>query len=144
MESQFFTDPDPVAVDDPPRHSILIVEDDASMAEVLSIRLERQGYHALRAHTGRSGLEMARTHRPHLVLVDIRLPDVDGLNVCQALDEDPGTSSIPKIVLSGMERPDIIRRSRAAGCQFYVRKPYDPNALLILIQQAISETDGDA
>ena len=50
--------------------------------------------------------------------------------------------AIPVIILSGMERPDIIRRSRAAGCQYFVRKPYDPNALLILVQHAIGETRG--
>jgi len=57
---------------------------------------------------------------------------------CKKQGQDFG---IPVIVLSGMERPDVIRRSRAAGCLYYVRKPYDPNALLILINHAIGETE---
>ena len=123
------------------RRSILIVEDDPSIAEVLSIRLDQQGYDSHRAETGAEAMILARRHQPHLVLLDLRLPDVDGFTLCQQLDDDPQTCDIPKIVLSGMERPDIIRATRSAGCKFFVRKPYDPNALLILIEQAISETD---
>jgi CheY-like chemotaxis protein len=74
-----------------------------------------------------------------LILLDLRLPDADGFSVCQELADSSETCAIPVIILSGMERPDIIRRSRAAGCQYFVRKPYDPNALLILVQHAIGE-----
>lgn len=122
---------------DPQR--VLIVDDDHSQAEVLSIRLRRQGYDTLTANTGRAGLELARRQRPNLVLLDLRLPDTDGLNICQELTDDGRTCGIPVIILSGMERPDIIRRSRAAGCHYYVRKPYDPNALLLLVESAINE-----
>ena len=140
MPTVFLEQPQPAEVGELLDHPILIVEDDHSLAEVLSIRLAQQGYSTLEAHTGHAGLELARRHHPRLVLLDLRLPDKEGLTVCQELDEDPQTSDIPVIILSGMERPDIIRRSRAAGCQFFVRKPYDPNALLILIQHALDET----
>jgi CheY-like chemotaxis protein len=123
------------------RRTILIVEDDPSIAEVLSIRLDQQGYDSHCAGTGAEAMKLARRHQPHLALLDLRLPDVDGFALCQQMDDDPETCAIPKIVLSGMERPDIIRATRSAGCKFFVRKPYDPNALLILIEQAISETE---
>ena len=79
-------------------------------------------------------MSIAKDENPHLVLLDVRLPDVDGFVVCEELADDPDTCAIPVIMLSGMERPDIIRRSRAVGSQFYVRKPYDPNALARLWQ----------
>jgi CheY-like chemotaxis protein len=116
---------------------VLVVDDDESIREVLAHRLERQGYETICAETGRQGLALARTDHPDLVVLDIRLPDIDGLAVCQDLDEDPLTCHIPVIVLSGMERPDIIRRARLCGCTYYVRKPYDPNALLVLIEHAL-------
>ena len=119
--------------------TVLIIDDDVDQAFVLCERLERQGYRTVAANTGRMGQTIAETQRPHLVLLDLRLPDVDGFDVCQHLTDTPETSHIPVIILSGMERPDIIRRSRAAGCQYFIRKPYDPNALLILVQQAIDE-----
>jgi CheY-like chemotaxis protein len=118
---------------------ILIIDDDDAMVDVLSQRLHRQGYEILVATSGDEGLATARRQIPHLVLLDLRLPDADGFSVCQELADSAETCSIPVIILSGMERPDIIRRSRAAGCQYFVRKPYDPNALLILMQHAIGE-----
>jgi CheY-like chemotaxis protein len=124
----------------PPREgqTVLIVDDDETIAESLAFRLQKQGYHTLVAHAGEAGLALARAERPHIVLLDLRLPDVDGFSVCEQLDSDPATCHIPVIILSGMERPDIIRRARAAGCTYFVRKPYDPNALLILMQSAAS------
>jgi CheY-like chemotaxis protein len=122
----------------PPREGqkVLIIDDDEAIAEPLAFRLQRQGFHTLIAHAGEAGLALARSERPSIVLLDLRLPDIDGFTVCEQLDSDPTTCHIPVIILSGMERPDIIRRARAAGCTYFVRKPYDPNALLILIQSA--------
>jgi len=119
--------------------TILIVDDDEAMVDVLRHRLSSQGYQILTAPNGDEGCRRAITERPDLILLDLRLPDTDGFTVCQRLVDSQQTSLIPVIILSAMERPDIIRRSRAAGCQYFVRKPYDPNALLLLIQHAINE-----
>jgi DNA-binding response OmpR family regulator len=131
----------PKRVSLPPREGakILIIDDDEMLAEPLAFRLQKQGFHTLVAHAGEPGLAMAKSERPSAVLLDLRLPDVDGFTVCERLDSDPATCHIPVIILSGMERPDIIRRARAAGCTYYVRKPYDPNALLLLIRSAIAD-----
>ncbi len=82
---------------------------------------------------------MAREQQPDCILLDLGLPDVDGFELCQQLVDSEATCDIPVIVVSGMDRPNIIRRCRAAGCHYYVRKPYDPNALLALIHRAIGE-----
>ncbi len=123
------------------QHSILIVDDDSGQTEALSYRLRSQGFQTLTALCGKEGLAVARAQHPHLVLLDLGLPDIDGLQVCERLADDPTTCTIPVIVLSGMARPDIIRCARAVGCRYYVRKPYDPSALLILIESAIHETE---
>ena len=78
-------------------------------------------------------------YRLEMILMDIRLPDVDGLTVCHELNDAPETCDIPIIVLSAMERPDIIRRTRSAGSHFFLRKPYDPNALLMLAEAAMND-----
>ena len=122
-----------------PRYSVLIVDDDAVMVDVLSRRLDRQGFGTLVADSGKLALELARSKRPDCILLDLRLPDVDGFDLCQDLVDSHETNEIPVIIVSGLDQPDIVRRSRAAGCQYYVRKPYDPNALLTLIRQAIDE-----
>ena len=130
---------DPVGQSNRRQRLVLIVDDDRTQAEVLAFRLQKQGFDTVWAGTGRDGLAVARSKNPDLILLDLRLPDMDGLNVCRELSDESDTCSIPVIILTGMERPDIIRRSRAVGCQFFVRKPYDPNALLLLIENAIGE-----
>lgn len=121
------------------RRSILIVDDDEALADVLSIRLSRQGFTPSIAASGQLALALARAEKPDLILLDLRLPDMDGFELCQQLVDDEQTSEIPVIILSGLQQPDIIRRSRAAGCHYFVHKPFDPNALLTLIEQAIEE-----
>ena len=118
-------------------YQVLIVDDDEDMVDVLALRLNRQGFKTLSSNSGQQGLAIARSERPALILLDLRLPDVDGLTICRELVDDPQICDIPVIIVSGMERPDIIRQCRAAGCQYFVRKPYDPNALLVLIRQAL-------
>ncbi|HVX13765.1 MAG TPA: response regulator [Pirellulales bacterium] len=139
MHAQLLEQPRPRAVRRPDRQTILLIDDDDAMVDVLGQRLRRQGYETLVASNGDAGLALARERCPTLIVLDLRLPDADGFHVCQELADSSETCSIPVIILSGMERPDIIRRSRAAGCQYFVRKPYDPNALLILMQHAIGE-----
>jgi len=133
--------PMPEAVSTGKRHSILIVDDDEILSDVLSHRLKRQGFEAITAESGLAGLSKARTALPDLILLDLRLPDADGLAICSELADSSETCTIPVIILSGMESPDLLRRCRAAGCQYFVRKPYDPNALLILIRQAIKDAE---
>ncbi len=118
---------------------ILIVDDDDATADVLSTRLSRQGFLTSIADTGQMARALVRTDRPNVILLDLRLPDVDGFELCQELVDSEETTGIPIIIISGLECPDVLRRARAAGCWYYLRKPYDPNALLTLIQQALDE-----
>ena len=121
------------------RPTILIVDDDDALAEVLALRLQKQGFETVTVSTGAQGLQRARIQRPALIVLDLRLPDADGFEICQELADSPDTCVIPVIILSGLEQPDILRRCRAAGCQFFVRKPYDPNVLLMLIRQSLHD-----
>jgi two-component system cell cycle response regulator DivK len=130
---------EPLEVTVPQKRSILIVEDDESLAEVLAMRLASQGFATIMANSGALGQALAKSEQPDLILLDVRLPDADGLKLCEQLVDDPETAGAPVIIVSGMERPDIVRRARAAGCQYFVRKPYDPNALLILIEHALKD-----
>jgi CheY-like chemotaxis protein len=120
---------------------ILLVDDDEVLTDVLSHRLKKQGFKTTTAHTGADGLAKARSQQPIAIVLDLRLPDANGLEICQQLADSAETCTIPVIILSGMETPDILRRCRAAGCRYFLRKPYDPNALLTLIRQSIDESD---
>jgi len=121
------------------KDSILIIDDDDALVELLARRLQRHGYRTITAGCGAEGLAKARSQRPSVIVLDLRLPDADGLELCSQLVDSPETCAIPVIILSGLEGPDIVQRCRAAGSQYFLRKPYDPNALLVLIRQAIRD-----
>ena len=125
----------------PRRHTVLIIDDDHTLAEVLSHGLKQQGFRAVAAHSGAAGLRKAKAEPPSAIILDLGLPDADGLTICTQLADTPETCAAPIIVLSGTDQPDIVRRCRAAGSHYFLRKPHDPSALLVLIQQAIGETN---
>jgi DNA-binding response OmpR family regulator len=125
----------------PQSQSVLIIDDDESLSEVLSHRLERQGFRTVAAFSGRSGLAQAKTTPPSAIILDLGLPDADGLTICQELSDSPETCGVPILILSGQEEPDLVRRCRMAGCHYFLRKPYDPSALLVLVRQAIEDAD---
>jgi DNA-binding response OmpR family regulator len=127
-----------------PRHSVLIIDDDDTLSEVLSHRLKQQGFATHAAYSGSTGLTKAKSEIPSAIILDLGLPDTDGLNVCEQLTDSPETCAVPILILSGKEEPGLVRRCRAAGCHYFLRKPYDPNALLVLVREAIRQTNGDS
>jgi CheY-like chemotaxis protein len=137
MVDEALTEPaqEPVSLDPPKR--ILVVDDDADQLEALLYRLQKLGYEAASADSGQQAIEAATSVVPDLVLLDLCLPDANGFEVCEQLGDSAATCGIPVIILSGMETDDIVRRARNAGCAYYLRKPYDPNVLLTLIQNAL-------
>jgi CheY-like chemotaxis protein len=122
------------------RHTVLIIDDDDTLSDVLSHKLKRQGLHTVAAYSGAAGLAKAKAEPPSAIILDLCLPDADGLQICEQLTDAPETCAIPVIILSGLEQPGIVRRCRTAGCHYFLRKPYDPNALLVLLRQAIRAT----
>jgi DNA-binding response OmpR family regulator len=128
----------PVASAEAYRQRILVIDDDRDQVEALAFALRRQGFDVTTAHSLAAGRSAVNTIHPQLVIADLGLPDGDGLELCQQLADHEETCEIPVIALSGTERADIVRQARLAGCHFFLRKPYDPNALLLLAQNAIA------
>ena len=120
--------------------SVLIIDDDRDQVSVLSQRLQRLGFDVLTAASGQMGLASAHQDRPSLILLDLRLPDMNGLSVCRRITDSAQTCGIPVIVVTAMEGPRILRDVRLAGAQYFLRKPYDPNALLVLIRSALAQS----
>src|SRR5438477_1740498 len=90
------------------QHVILIVDDHRDTRELYREFLESTGFGVVEAKTCAEALEVTRTARVHAVVLDRRLPDGDGLDVCRALREDPRTRDLPIIVLSGREQQDAV------------------------------------
>jgi DNA-binding response OmpR family regulator len=120
--------------------SVLIIDDDRDHAQTLAWSLQSQGFETMTATAGKRGLALANAERPDAILLDLELPDVDGLEICQQLVDGVATAGIPVVIVSGQDRADVVRRARTAGCDFYLRKPYDPNVVLMVVEQAIARS----
>jgi two-component system phosphate regulon response regulator PhoB len=112
------------------RAKILIIEDERALTQVLTYNLQREGYETLLAHDGQEGLRKAQTHIPDLILLDLMLPVMDGLEVCRQLRGGEQTRKIPILMLTakGEETDQLVGFS--LGADDYVTKPFSVKVLL--------------
>src|SRR5579863_1703782 len=108
---------------------VLVVEDTPDIATVIIDLLEGRGYHVVHAAEGKSAVEMAKTEKPILVLLDVMIPEMDGVNVCRILRNQPETCNIKVIMLSSLYRKTDIEAAFAAGASEYLIKPFDNKRL---------------
>lgn len=119
------------------KHTLLIVEDDLDTSEMLRVYFEAQGYRVVTAEGGREALDKCRTEPPDLILLDVRLPDIDGFEVGQRLQEDVRTSRLPVIfVTERRERDDRIAGLKL-GAIDYIIKPFDVQELRLRVRNAL-------
>lgn len=109
---------------------ILLVEDDEMNRDMLSRRLIKRGYEVLIATDGQQGVDMARTDRPALILMDMSLPVMDGWTASRTLKEDPTTKGIPIIALTAHAMSGDEAKAREAGCDEFDTKPVELKRLL--------------
>src|SRR5262247_3288071 len=119
---------------------ILIVDDDRKTAELIRLHLERDGYQALLAHDGRQALELARQKRPDLVVLDLMLPTVDGLDICRILRAESRT---PIIMLTARTTEDDKLLGLDLGADDYVTKPFSPREVTARVR-AVLRRAGEA
>ncbi|WP_446423766.1 response regulator [Mailhella sp.] len=113
---------------------ILVVDDEADIRDLLVFNLKREGYDTLEASDGAEALELARSRRPSLILLDVMLPRLDGLAVCRELGKDRSTEHIPVIMLTA--RGDDVDRivGFELGADDYVVKPFNTRELLLRVK----------
>src|SRR5438105_4956050 len=114
--------------------AILMVDDDGEVRQLLRLTLARGPYRLLEAATGEQGLELARRWRPRLILLDVQLPGIDGLEVCRRLKADPELRAARVLMLTAAASEDDRARGAAAGADGYLTKPFGPLALLERIE----------
>ena len=119
---------------------ILIVEDNEFNRDMLSRRLLRKGYEVVVAEDGNSGIHKARTANPDIILMDVSLPDIDGLEVTRQLKADEHTRHIPIIVITAHAMVGDRQQSLAAGADDYHMKPVELAPLLTQIQTLLARS----
>jgi DNA-binding response OmpR family regulator len=122
--------------------TILVVEDDLDVAEMLSAYFRVQGYEVLIANMGEEGVQTCRSNRPDLVILDIRLPDIDGYEVARQLRSNRRTADIPIIFLTDKRHREERLQGLELGADDYITKPFDIQELRLRVRNALRRTSG--
>ena len=119
------------------KETILIVEDEKDIVKMLDYNLKKEGYKTLVAHDGEDALDAANTKRPDLVLLDLMLPGMDGLEVCKSLKGGSKTALIPIIMLTAKSQESDKVVGLELGADDYVTKPFSPRELIARIKAVL-------
>jgi two-component system alkaline phosphatase synthesis response regulator PhoP len=125
------------------KETILIVEDEADLADVVAYNLEREGYSVLKARTGEEGLKTAGSRLPALILLDLMLPGMGGLDVCRLLKSDEKTRQIPVIMMTARSEDVDVVTGLELGADDYVTKPFSPRVLVARVRAALRRRKGE-
>ena len=123
--------------------SVLIVEDDRNIAELLQMYLEKEGYAVTVAADGGQGLAKFRAIKPDLVLLDVMMPVMDGIETCRALRRDPALKETMVVFLSALGEEEQQLAGFGAGADDYIPKPIKPKLLLSRIQAILKRVAAD-
>jgi two-component system, cell cycle response regulator DivK len=118
--------------------TILVVDDNEVNLKLAREILITRGYEVIGARRGDQGVEMARLHRPDLVLLDMHLPDIDGLEVLRRLRSLPETQSLPIVAMTAQAMSGARERFLAAGCDGYIAKPLSVHPFLAEVQRHLT------
>jgi len=120
------------------RRRVLVVDDDPEIVTFLATLLELEGIDSTVATSAAAALEKLERVVPNLVLLDIAMPDRDGLDLCRALKKDPRTRDVPVFVVSARPGKDVVERALAAGAEEFIRKPFENQELIQRIRVRLS------
>ena len=125
-------------------HKILLVEDNERNRKLVRTILEFSGYEVIECEDGTPSLELARQHKPALVLMDIQLPVMDGITALRKLREDPETAAIPVVAVTASVTPGEREKVVAAGFNGYVAKPIDVTTFGEMVDKHVSGSEAKA
>jgi two-component system, cell cycle response regulator len=117
---------------------VLLVDDEPDQVEMYQLALELAGFEVSSAYTGADGLARARERPPAAIVLDLRLPDISGWDVCAALKADPLTEAVPIIILTAAASTTLAEQAAAAGCKAHLVKPCFPDQLTRTVREVIA------
>jgi two-component system, OmpR family, phosphate regulon response regulator PhoB len=120
--------------------TILIVDDEPAILDLVRFTLEDAEVRVVEASDGVEALALARRLRPDLILLDVHMPRLDGLEACRQIRRDPALAGTPVVMLTAAGQDADRARGREAGADEYLTKPFSPLALLALVEALVPET----
>jgi len=121
-------------------HRILVVDDDSNTARLVRLYLQKEGHTVMEAHDGEEGLAVAREKRPDLIVLDIMMPKMDGIEVCRALRQE---SDVAVIMLTARTTDEDKLRGLDIGADDYVTKPFSPSELAARVRAVLRRLPGE-
>jgi len=118
---------------------ILIIDDEPNVTEMLKDNLEYKGYEVIIANGGREGLEKAIEYKPDIITLDLKMPDMDGFKVLQALKSDTRTKDITVFIISVLDEEDSTKQGFLLGARIYMVKPFSMTTLEDLIEDIFQD-----
>ncbi|MEY4119391.1 MAG: hypothetical protein RLZZ116_2719 [Planctomycetota bacterium] len=116
---------------------VLIVEDEPEIAELIEFHAERAGMRARKVHSGRIAIDVIKREKPDLIVLDLMLPDLDGLEVCRKLKQGEDTRSIPIVMVSAKGEESDVVAGIELGADDYVTKPFSPRVLMARLRNVL-------
>jgi CheY-like chemotaxis protein len=116
---------------------ILVAEDEPHLRYLMAVTLGLEDYEIIQAGTGTDALALAQQHRPDLALLDIRMPELDGIEVCRLLKADPALKGIPVIIVSALAEPADREAAGQVGADHYITKPFSPLELVEAVEELL-------
>jgi CheY-like chemotaxis protein len=116
---------------------VLVIDDEPALLDDLVAILEMEGFDPIGASSGAQGLDYARTRTPDLILCDITLFDMTGLDVTRALRNDDQTRAIPLVIITAHSDRELQQASLAAGANYFLSKPFDVDELIRVVNQML-------
>ena len=116
---------------------ILVVEDDLMLQETVRFRLEASGYDVVSAENGKDGSFKAMTEKPDLILADVMMPELDGIEMIKIIRTNSDLKEVPIIVVSALGRGEDVEKAKEAGANDYITKPYSAGDLLKKIESLL-------
>jgi CheY-like chemotaxis protein len=120
---------------------VLVVDDEPHIVRLVSFSLSRRGYDVLEATDGPSGIELARSEKPDLILMDVMMPGMTGFDAVEKLKAEPATAGIPVVMLSAKSQQYEQQEGLRRGAQKYICKPFTPSALVEAVSEIIGSSD---
>ncbi len=118
--------------------TILVADDETHILHVVSLKLRNAGFRILTAQDGQEALELAQLEKPDLIITDYHMPQLSGLELCQRLKQDPGTSSIPAIMLTARGYHLDPVDTEQSGILRMLSKPFSPRQLLATVNEVLA------
>ena len=119
------------------KNRILIIEDERDIGELLEYNLQKEGYDTILANNGESGLKIARKEKPNLLILDLMLPGIDGLDVCRLIKSDSDIKDISIVMLTALGQEEDIVKGLESGADDYITKPFSFKVLIARIQSVL-------